>query len=540
MKGDIHMIVGNSLWDDQIIDGMMQMEIIGKAISTYRNIPMNLYNVLLNSSKTFENKIAIIDNWGRKYSYSQLINQVDQFASYLVHTKGIQKGDHIGLIMYNCIEFCVSFLAACKIGAVSVPIPSKYKKDEIHSLIDKSDLQLIVCDETLYSYVVGYENQGVSIIQCIDEQKQYGFSHLEKAHLPEVPSVGVLEDDVIIMFTSGTTSMSKGVCIKNYNMLHAIISYQRILKLTEEDKSIIPVPIYHITGLVALLGLFIYIGGTLYLHRHFDAKRVLTCAKQEKLTFIHASPTVFIMLLEEKQNFPQIDSLKKFACGSSNMPVKKLEEIGKWLPQVDFYTVYGLTETTSPATIFPENAIKSMYIGSSGKPIPGTEFKVIDEKDKELPANMVGEILVRGSVVLEHYYHKQTDAITEDGWLKTGDLGYFNEANYLYIVDRKKDMINHGGEKIWSFDIENMIYQIEGVEEVAVVGIPNEKYGEVAAAVIKYAPYVSYTEEDIQNKLKEKLPKFKIPKKIIFVTEVLKTPNGKIDKKNIRKMLIDQ
>ena len=167
------------------------------------------------------------------------------------------------------------------------------------------------------------------------------------------------------------------------------------------------------------------------------------------------------MLLSESPNFPELPSLLSLACGSSNMPAGKLRKYHEWLPDMVFHTVYGLTETSSPATIFPDNACTSEYIGSSGLPIPGTDFKILDESGTKCPKAKVGEIWISGSVVLDSYYKLETDSL-KDGWLGTGDLGYMTSDGYLYVVDRKKDMINRGGEKIWSFDVENELIRSRG------------------------------------------------------------------------------
>lgn len=528
------MINGNDLWSNTITNDMIKREVLNKHIDTYPDLPNNLYDVLKQSASACPNKICIIDNYNREYCYSNLVELVDKFSSYLYNTVGVRQNDHVALMMYNSIEFCVSFLSLCKLGAVNIPLPSKFKENEVKSLADMSDLNYIICDENFYDWFVPYKSQDIQIIKSTNPKNGYGFSYLLNGNFASVPSIGKYDDSAIIMFTSGTSAQSKGVLIKNYNIMHAIVSYKRVLGITCADKTLISTPIYHITGLVALLGLFIYSKGTIYLHKYFDAQRVLTCVKENNITFIHASPTVFLLLLQEANNFPQLPSLNSFACGSSNMPKEKLKQINEWLPKVDFHTVYGLTETTSPATIFPNNASTSKFIGSSGKPIPGTEFKIINDDGKEVASTVVGEIVVRGSVVLDSYYNRVCSDLDNDGWLKTGDLGYFNAQGYLFVVDRKKDMINRGGEKIWSYDVENEIYKILGVDETAVVGIYDEIYGEVAAAVIKLTSECTLTENQIKEDLRSKLAKYKIPQHILLINNIPKTPNGKVDKKAIR------
>lgn len=531
------MISGNELWKQDIVKDMSHQKIDYKTLYTYESLPKNLYDMLQETTRKFPKGIAIVDNQDITYTFSNLLSLVDQFSSYLTHYVKIKKGEHVALMMYTSIEFCVSFLSLCKIGAIAVPLPTKYRESEIVALTDKADLDYIICDEDFYDYFSNCQNKSLKFIKSVNSKLGYGFSYLVMDHLPPSVNVGSLVDPVVIMFTSGTTSQSKGVLIRNYNMMHAIISYQRILQITEEDKSIISTPIYNITGIVALFGLFIYAGGCLYLHKRFNANRVLTCVKENNITFLHASPTVFAMLLEERNQFKDLPSLKSFACGSSNMAVEKLKQIHNWLPKSSFHTVYGLTETTSPATIFPGDACKSPYIGSSGIPIPGVEIKIVAEDEQELMHNEVGEVFVRGSVVIEQYYNSFSDGINKEGWLKTGDLGYLNSENYLYIVDRKKDMINRGGEKVWSFDIENEISKITGVVEVAVVGIADDRYGEVPVAVVKMSPNTLISEEDMKAILNPRLANFQMPQKIIFVDNIPKTPNDKIDKKYIRNSL---
>lgn len=527
------MVEGNMLWDADVIT------------STEKDLPKNLYAALNKTTDRYPEKTALIDHYGRKYSYSDFLKRSDELAAFLYWKKGVRKGKHVGLLMYNSFEYCVSFIAVLKLGAVVVPLPGKFKQAELESLILRSDTNLIICDEDYGAWVdelCGREG----LVEVRNLEKEYGFTSayegwtkrnedIEK--MSTVP-MGQWEDYAVIMYTSGTTSQSKGVVLANSNLMYAVEAYRSCLHITEEDISVIATPIYHITGLVALLGLFLYVGGTLYLHKTFDAKRVVNEARENKLTFIHASPTVFHMILQEAEGQDTIPSLKSFACGSSNMAKDKILALHKWLPHSAFHTVYGLTETSSPATIFPTDAATSAYIGSSGCPVPGTEFKITDDNGEEVPYKKVGEVAVKGTVVLKEYYKLNTDSF-KDGWLYTGDLGYFNEDGYLYIVDRKKDMINRGGEKIWCFDVENEMISLDGVRDAAVVGIPDELYGEVAAAVVQLSEECNYTQENIQKKLGERMAKYKVPVKIHFVESVPQTPNGKIDKKKIRQLLAD-
>lgn len=533
------MISGSTLWKKLISYELTELNLPGipSPVLSYPYLPKHLYNALEISADKFPDKPAIIDNYNHVCTYKFFLDKVNVFSDYLYKNLNIRKNCHVALMMYNSLEFCVAFFSLLKLGAVTVPLPSKYKEPEVCSLIEKADVECVICDIDFYHWFDKYIPSGMKRILCETPEKQYGFSR----YRTESPQITLpdsnLNDDAIIMFTSGTTSQSKGVVIKNYNIMNAVSTYKNIFHITSRDISIIPIPIYHITGMVALLGLFISCGGTLYLHKKFNAKRVLECVKENRITFLHASPTVFSMLLEERQNFPYLPSLKTLACGSSNMPLKKMEEYHDWLPHTSFHTVYGLTETTSPATIFPGDACTSKYIGSSGLPIPGTFFEIRNESGEPVRNGEIGEIWISGNVVLTSYY--KTDACClENGWLGTGDLGYFNDDGYLFVVDRKKDMINRGGEKICSFDVENELYQIDGIEEAAVVGIPDNIYGEVAAALIKLDSNSDLDEKKIQNILSKKIAKYKIPSRIIIANKIPLTPNGKIDKRKIKTLFL--
>ncbi len=530
------MIKGCEVWNRNFQKDMGIRKIGEKEVFTFLNMRNNYYEILEDTTERFPNKIAFCDNWNREYTFSAFLQMVDNFAEYLRKNMGVQKKSHVGLLLHNSIEFCTAFFAIGKIGAVAVPFPSKYREPEIRALIEKADLSFLLCAEEFQSWVEDYEEKGICTAYSLDEAHGFGFRHLELPKGCRGNSEGQLTDEVIIMFTSGTTSASKGVVLKNYNIIHAAMIYQRLCEVTPEDKTIIPVPIYHITGLIALLGLFVYTGGTVYLYRRYDAKQVLECILNNNITFMHGSPTVFGLLMDYHMEFPELPSLKTMLCGSSYMPVEKMKRIHRWLPTMKFMTVFGMTETASPGTLFPYDTPTSIYPESSGKPIPGLDLKIVDNQGKELPPGEVGSVLIKGANILEYYYKMETPLLSEDGWLDTGDMGYYNEDAYVFFVDRKKDMINRGGEKIWCTDVEDELISMPQIKDAAVVGIPDEVYGEVAAAVVVLEKGEALTYEEIRACLTTKLARYKLPEKVLFVEEVPKTPGLKVNKKYIRTM----
>lgn len=530
------MLEGKNVWNKWFQRDMANMQIGNRTVYTFPNMKQSFYHMLKETAGTYPEKIGLCDNWNRKYSYREFLHMVDVLAAYLKQTMHVEKRDHVGLLLNNGIEFAVSFYAVCKLGAVAAPFPTKYREPEVRALVEKADLQCILVSEDYKSWTAAYEDMGIRVLLTHEEEKEYGFTYLKMPKAPREDGVGELTDEMVLMFTSGTTSASKGVVLKNYNINHAVMIYQRILDLGPEDKTIIPVPIYHITGLVALLGLFIYLGGTVYLYKRYDARRILEGVCKHGITFMHGSPTVFGMLLDYQKEFPKLPTIRTLACGSSYLPVETLKKLHQWMPEMKLQNVYGMTETSSPGTVFPYDAATSIYPGSEGKPVPGMELKVLDEQGNEAPNGTVGIVFLRGANICEYYYNLDTPLITEDGWLNTGDMGYINEDSYVFIVDRKKDMINRGGEKIWCTDVEDELIAIKEVRDAAVVGIPDAVYGEVAAAVVVLEEPGSISEESIKEQLKTRLARYKIPERILFVDAVPKTPGLKTDKRKIKEM----
>ena len=534
------MYKGEDLWKKPEIQVVKKTLSNGKVITTYPDSPKNIYSSFRATAERHMEKVAVVDDEGRQYSYKKMMEMTDDFSSWLIHEFGVTRRKHVALMLYNSIEFCTTFLSLNRIGAVVVPLPTKFKMEEVHALVEKSDVEFIICDEKFEDYFEKYQ-QNLNICVVPDGKEKYGLetftSTKDLSAIEEIEEKATDVDLALMLFTSGTTSMSKGVTIRNYNIMHAVESYHKVLGITEEDKAIIPVPIYLVTGLVAVFGLMIHIGGTVCLNRFFDAKRVLEDINKYGITFFHASPTVFTLILKERKHYPELPMLRMFACGSCNMPPEKIKMLHEWLPKSEFRTIYGLTETTSPGTVFPTDASSSPYIGSSGIPIPGSAYKIVDEEGNEVKDGEQGEILVKGSNITENYYKSKRVAL-EDEWLHTGDIGWFNTEGYLYIADRKKDMINRGGEKICSYDVENKLLEMNGV--AAVVGIPDELYGEVPAALIKLKKGTVIEEAEIKAFLKSQMASYKVPQKILFTEDIPLTENMKINKRKVRKMFSEQ
>ncbi|MFP3154845.1 acyl--CoA ligase [Lachnospiraceae bacterium ZAX-1] len=535
------MLSGDQFWGDRFTSEMVQCNYKGRKVDTYADVPQNIYADLYFTASKYPQKIAIVGDDDASYTYSQFLDMVKKFSQYLYYEKEIRKGDMVALIMRNTIEFCVSVYALAKLAAIVAPVSTKYKPAEWKKLLGHLPIKLFIVGDQYEkdAKILGGSEKGRSFVAA---KTNDGFITMlqEKEYEGDPYENAVWEDAFVLMYTSGTSGRSKGAVLSNFNLVNAIKGYENILKVTENDKTIIATPIYHITGLVALMMLFVHCGGTVYLHAAFKPERVLQCVIDHKVTLIHASPTVFIMLLEKQRQFPNVPSLRLFACGSANMPPKAIRELHEWMPGMEFRTVYGLTESSSAGTGFPMDAALSNKIGSSGLPLPGIKLKLIGDDAQEVPKGEIGELCMFSSVILDQYYNLKTKTLSDDGWFRTGDIARFDEDGYVYIVDRKKDMINRGGEKVWSSEVENEICYIPNIIEAAVVGVPDDKYGEAVLALIRTKDNMPITGKEVRQRLGAYMAKFKIPKYIAFVDEIPKTAGNKVNKGKIREQYADK
>lgn len=538
------MLNGDSLWSDKITSDIAEVSVYGRTVRTYVPGPANLYETLRDTAQKYGDKTAIYAEDSNRYTFAQIHRLVLDLAWYLHSEYGVSKGSRVGLLLENGIDFITAFYAINRLGGVVVPLPGKFRRVEIEALVERADLSLVICQEIQAQWF-----PGLAVITTASKTCAYGLplgktapkdniteagqsqNHSAEESLANLEQPG-LEDDAILLFTSGTTSLSKGVILTNMNAVHAIRSYQRVLGLSDKDSTIIAVPIYHVTGMIAIIGLFIYLGGGIHVQKRMSGRPFVREIYASDVTFIHASPTVFALMLEQQEYFPQLPSVRMMACGAAHMPVSRIKALHEWMPNMEFRTVYGLTESCSPGFVFPVDAATSPYLGSSGMPIPGLDVKICQD-GQEMPVGQTGEILLHGANIARRY-DKITGAISQDGWLSTGDIGRINEAGYVYILDRKKDLINRGGEKIWCIDVEEELRRLPEIADAALVGVPDSTYGEVGAALLVLQPGATFDAASVRERLNTRLARYQIPVYYKVVPRIPLTAGGKVDKKSIR------
>ena len=360
-------------WPDELIE----IGINGHTYMTYRGLPGHIFECLQKTAAVYPDKTALMELDGTAVSFTELRERSECFAGVLYHRYHVRKGDVCALLCVNSIDFVVAFYAMMRIGAIALPLSTKYKSTELAYPFRHSGVKVIVLDEKWLSNAREHIRENdVDTVFTGPGSAVRGTINTGKS-VPSCPCTQ--KDGAVIVYTSGTTGCPKGAYITHFNFLHSIESYRRILGLTDADSTMIPIPIFNITGLAALMGLFVYIGGTVHLQPYFDAHEMVRTVGEKDISFLHASPTVFIKILEQRDAFPALPNVKKAACGSANLPIPVLKRLHEWMPRLVMHTVYGLTETTSPVAIMPGDPFAMGKPGSSGLPIPGVDLRVWDE-----------------------------------------------------------------------------------------------------------------------------------------------------------------
>ena len=534
------MIEITNYWEK--IEQLVTVETVnGITQKAYRNRPSSLVETFESSVERFPNQAALVHE-AERVTYAELNEKVNQAAYALKHVYGIQKGDTVALLLMNGIPFAISVYAILKIGAIAVPLNTKLKSTELLGMLKDANVKTVISNEEWWPQIEAIKDKlsinEFFITSANPPAGTVSFDSLFNDGFGQTVNEDIFEQDpAFIMYTSGTTGKPKGALITHRNMIHTCLNYTYCYRLTNFDSTLIAVPVFHITGLAAQLMTFIYLGGKIVLMSKFQPNQFLSLLEKEKVSHVIASPTVYTMTLMERdyKNY-NLSNWRVCAFGGAPMPVDTLIELKRWVPSLEFHNTYGLTETTSPATIMPDEH-QHRKIHSVGVPTPVTEVKVVDpDTRQELGTNEIGELMFKGPMVIEKYWNneKATEESIVNGWLATGDLALIDEEGFITIMDRIKDMINRGGEKIYSVEVEDALYSHPSILEAAIVGVPDKQYGEVVKACIVVKPNETLTEEEVKNWISKRLAKYKVPAYVEFLEQLPRNPNGKVMKNLLR------
>ena len=516
----------------------------GMAVEKDPNL-FSVYEQLVFTAEKYGRKEAIYDLKNR-VSYSALLQDVDHFANVLA-AKGVKKGDRIAVSLPNWYEAAVIYFAAAKIGAILVPINPLYKSHELEYILDNAAPVLLIASESLEKNL-GFQQSLQWVKESITVRfPLMGFPSFDEytggaASYRSVQKAKIDADNDVfcILYTSGTTGKPKGVMITHRAVVQSARTIASVLKCTDQDAFIISAPLFHIFGLAINLVCAISAGARILLQEKFRAEQTLKLIEQESITVQQGVPTMFLKQLEVEnlENY-NLSSLRTGIVGASPIPPNKVKEIREKMG-MELNQSFGITEAvTVTSTTFEDDEDKILEI--LGRPIPGVELKIVNDKRETVPHGVVGEIAVRSFAVMKGYYKmpEQTDQVLDsEGWFYTGDLGMLDEDGYLKFVGRKKEMIIRGGFNIYPQEIEAVLSKHPYILESAVIGFPDEMLGEIVCAVIRLKEGADCSEEDILTYLKEWIAIYKVPQRILFTQDFPTTASGKIQKVRLREQLL--
>ena len=450
---------------------------------------------------------------------------------------GLQRGDRIAVLLGNRTEFVLTMLGAAHAGLVTVLLSTRQQKPEIAYVLTDCGARLLIHEAGLAHRVpdAGDIPEVAHRIAVDDDPKLSRFSELaDNASLAAPVEVGE-EDTAMILYTSGTTGKPKGAMLAHCNIIHSAMVFVSCLKLTEADRSIAAVPLGHVTGVVANIMTMVRCGGALIIMTEFKAAEYLKIAARERVTYTVMVPAMYnLCLLQPDFDSYDLSSWRIGGFGGAPMPVATIEKLDAKIPGLKLANCYGATETTSPSTMMP-GELTASHIDSVGLPCPGAKIVVMDADGRELPRGEIGEIWIHGASVIKGYWNnpKATAEGFTAGFWHSGDLGSVDAENFVRVFDRQKDMINRGGLKIYSAEVESVLAGHPDVIESAIIAKPCPVLGERVHAVVVTRHAVEA--EVIRVWCAERLSDYKVPETMDVRMEPLpRNANGKVMKRQLR------
>jgi acyl-CoA synthetase (AMP-forming)/AMP-acid ligase II len=490
----------------------------------------------------------------KRYTFSQLNERVNQLANGLLKL-GVKKGDRVAFLQVNCNQCVETYFAVAKIGGIYLPLNFRAKEKELSYMLNTAEATTLLIGDRYIPLLESIRSELKYLQHLISIEKKhddmlYYEDIISSSPADEVETEIDENDTTMLMYTAGTTGFPKGVMLSHNSF--AVYVMENVTPADPEaaESNILTVPLYHVAGIQAMMAA-IYGGRTLVMERQFEAKEWMELVEREKANRAMMVPTMLKQLLDHPDfSKHDLSSLKVITYGAAPMPLPVIKKALEVFPGVSFINAFGQTETASTITsLSPEDHVltgteeekekKLQRLASIGKPMSDVEMKVIDEAGNTLPPGEVGEILARGPRVMSGYWkdeEKTAKTIDKDGWVHTGDVGYVDEDGYYFLAGRSSDMIIRAGENISPEELENVIRDHPKVEDVAVIGVPDETWGEEPRAIVILKKGVTATEEEIMEHCRANLSSFKRPRSVIFVDDLPRNPMGKLIKREIRDM----
>lgn len=508
---------------------------------------LTLSQVLEESASRWPDNMAI-SYYGEKWTYSELKEQVDAFASALQQI-GVQKGDRVALMLPNCPQYIVSYYGVLSVGGVIVQINPMFTERELHYMMEDSGAETIIALESSASIIKAVQSdtklQNTILVSLessknslLHEQSYETFFKKSTGSIKPV-SLDPAEDLAIIQYTGGTTGRSKGAMLTHRNLIANVVQNDDVLKSTllpGVERILTVIPLFHVYGMTLCMNSGIYRGACLIVLPRFDKEEVLQVIKSEKPTYFPGVPTMYVAL----NSHPEIDKfgmdqIKVCHSGASSMPMELIHEFEQ-KNNLKIIEAYGLSEC-APGCIGQTLDGKRIQ-GSVGVPLPGTEIKLVNlnNQESEVPIGESGELLVRGPQVMKGYWNmpQETAETLQDGWLYTGDIAKMDEDGNIYIVDRKKDLIIASGYNVYPREVEEVLYEHPAVLEAVVYGVPDSYRGETVKAVVVLKDGKQLSVDELSKYCKGALSPYKVPKAIEIRSQIPKSSVGKILRRLLR------
>ena len=480
----------------------------------------------------------------REITWNVFNEKANRLANLLL-SKGIKKGDKVGILLMNCLEWLPIYFGILKTGALAVPLNFRYTSDEIEYCANLADIDVLFFGTAFIGRVEGIAERLKCQLVYVGSETcpsfAYDYAALTANCSSQSPNIPLTDDDYgAIYFSSGTTGCPKAILHKHRSLMHAATVEQKHHGQTHDDIFLCIPPLYHTGAKMHWFGSFL-VGAKSVLLKGTKPEYILRALSDERCTIVWLlvpwAQDILNALDSGKLSLAdyQLDQLRLMHIGAQPVPQSLVKHWLEYFPNQQYDTNYGLSESIGPGCVHlgVENVHK---VGAIGVPGYGWEVKIVDEHDRPVQGTAVGELCVKGPGVMECYYKdpKATAEVLKDGWLYTGDMAMRDEDGFIYLVDRKKDVIISGGENIYPVQIEDFLSAFAPVSDVAVIGLPDKRLGEIAAAIIQVKEGFTCTEEDVNTYCRQ-LPKYKRPRKIIFA-DVPRNPTGKIEKPKLRRI----
>lgn len=484
-------------------------------------------------------KEALVDG-DRRLSYMDLNRRINRLSNH-IQAMGLKTGDRCAMLAYNGLEYVEMIFAAAKLGVTLVPLNWRLSPAELAFNLSDSGTETLIFDPEFNETVEAFKGDTpVKRMLVIGTEAFKGAEPYEEALAEEKDDEPVPDEPVgldtphIIMYTAGTTGRPKGAVLSQGASFWNAINLELDMQFNPNDRNLAVLPMFHIGGIGLFTLPMLHVGGTVVIQRAFDAVETLRLLKSENITLFFGVPAVFLFLIQH----PDFDAgtfknVRAVMCGGAPLPVSLVQQYHD--AGIVLQQGFGMSEAApSISTLSKDRALKKA--GSIGRALFHVEAGIVDDDLKEQPADEVGELVIRGPNLMQGYWKRPeaTEEAFEGGWFHTGDLARMDHEGDIFIVERKKDMFISGGENVYPAEVENAIYELPKVAEAAVIGIKDERWGEVGKAIVALKPEEQLKEEEILNFLKGRLAKYKIPKRVVFVDQLPRNAAGKVLKNTLR------